>query len=95
MYSFSRSGAIRGEEERGRAMRYRIRVQGHLDPSWQYRFEGWRIEQQNAGTSLLSGTLPDQAALQGMLLQLIRLSVTLFSLDTNASSGGEETAERP
>lgn len=35
-------------------MRYRIRVQGHLDPSWQHRFEGWRTEQQNGGTSLLS-----------------------------------------
>ena len=29
-------------------MRYRIRVQGHLDPSWEDRFVGWRIEQQNA-----------------------------------------------
>ena len=75
-------------------MRYHIRVQGHLDPSWQDRFEGWRIEQQNAGTSLLSGTLPDQAALQGMLLQIIRLGLTLLSLETSASSGGEETAER-
>jgi hypothetical protein len=76
-------------------MRYRMRVQGHLDPSWQDRFEGWRIEQQNAGTSLLSGTLPDQAALQGMLLQIIRLGLTLLSLEISESSEGEETAERP
>jgi hypothetical protein len=38
-------------------MHYHIRVQGHLDPSWQHRFEGWQIEQQDAGTTLLSGPL--------------------------------------
>ena len=54
-------------------MHYHIRVQGHLDPSWQDRFGGLRIEQQEAGTTLLSGTLPDQAALHGVLLQIIRL----------------------
>jgi hypothetical protein len=27
-------------------MHYAIRVQGHLGPSWQDRFEGLRIEQQ-------------------------------------------------
>jgi hypothetical protein len=76
-------------------MRYRIRVQGHLDPSWQDRFEGWRIEHQDAETTQFSGTLPDQAALQGMLLQIIRLGLTLLALETGEVSGGEETAERP
>ncbi len=43
----------------------RIRVQAHLDPSWQHRFAGLRIAHETAGTTLLSGSLPDQAALQG------------------------------
>ena len=64
-------------------MYYRIRVQGHLDPSWQQRFEGFRIEHQEAGTTLLSGSLPDQAALHGVLLQIIRLGLTLRSLETS------------
>ena len=74
-------------------MHYRIRVQGHLDPSWQHRFEGLRIEQQEAGATLLSGTLPDQAALHGVLLQIIHLGLTLLSLETSEALMGEETAE--
>jgi hypothetical protein len=46
-------------------MHYAIRMQEHLDLSWQPRFESLRIEHQDAGTTLLSGYLPDQAALQG------------------------------
>ena len=64
-------------------MHYMIRVQGHLSPSWQDRFGGLCLEQQEAGTTLLSGTLPDQAALYGVLLQLIRLGLVLLSLETS------------
>jgi hypothetical protein len=46
-------------------MHYRICIRGHLDPSWQERFAGLRLELQEAGTTLLSGELPDQAALHG------------------------------
>ncbi len=74
-------------------MHYRIRVQGHLDPGWQQRFEGLRIEHQNAGATLLSGSLPDQAALHGVLLQIVRLGLTLLSLETSAALEREETAE--
>ena len=71
-------------------MRYHIRVQGHLDPSWQDRFGGLRIEQQEAGTTLLSGALPDQAALHGVLLQIIRLGLTLLSLESEEVSSHEK-----
>jgi hypothetical protein len=71
-------------------MHYRICVQGHLDPSWQDRFEGLCIEQQEAGTTLLSGYLPDQAALHGLLLQIVRLGLVLLSLETSAAPGGDE-----
>jgi hypothetical protein len=47
----------------------------------------------NAGTTLLSGYLPDQAALQGVLLQIIRLGLTLLSLETSEALGREETEE--
>ena len=68
-------------------MHYRICVQGHLDPSWQERLEGLSIEQQEAGTTLLSGELPDQAALQGLLLQIVRLGLVLLSLETSETKG--------
>jgi hypothetical protein len=75
-------------------MHYALRVQGHLDPSWQDRFGGLRIEQQEAGTTLLSGPLPDQAALHGLLLQIVRLGLTLLSLETSEAPGGEEATDR-
>ena len=74
-------------------MHYMIRVQGHLDPSWQDRFGGLCLEQQEAGTTLLSGPLPDQAALYGVLLQLIRLGLALRSLETSEGPGGEGALE--
>ena len=67
-------------------MYYAIRVRGHLDPSWQNRFGGLSIEQQEVGTTLLAGDLPDQAALHGVLLQIVRLGLTLLSLETNEGS---------
>ena len=69
--------------QRSRHMHYRILVQGHLAPFWQSRFGGLRIEHQEAGTTLLSGFLPDQAALHGVLLQMIRLGLVLLSLETS------------
>jgi hypothetical protein len=73
-------------------MYYCIRVQSHLDHSWQDHFEGLRLEQEEAGTTQLSGLLPDQAALYGVLLQIIRLGLTLLSLETSQEASGEETA---
>ena len=75
-------------------MRYTLRVQGHLDPSWSDRFGGLRIEQQEAGTTLLSGSVPDQAALHGVLLQITRLSLVLLSLETSEAPRGQETVDR-
>ena len=72
----------------------RIRAQSQLDPSWQHRFEGLHIAPEEAGTSLLSGALPDQAALQGVLLQIVRLGLTLVSLETGEAPGADERGER-
>jgi hypothetical protein len=75
-------------------MHYVLRVQGHLDPSWSDRLGGLHIEQQEAGTTLLSGSLPDQAALQGLLLQIVRLGLVLLELSTSEAKGAEEAADR-
>jgi hypothetical protein len=72
----------------------RIRVQSHLDPSWHHRFAGLHIIHEEAGATLLSGSLPDQAALQGILLQITRLGLTLLSLETGEAPGDEETGVR-
>jgi hypothetical protein len=75
-------------------MHYTIRVQGHLDPCWQNRFGGLHIEHQEAGTTQLSGFLPDQAALHGVLLQIIRLGLVLLSLETNERAQDSDPFEK-
>jgi hypothetical protein len=62
-------------------MHVTIRIHGHLDPSWQEWLENLQIVHDEAGTSRLSGMLPDQAALYGVLQKLDRLSLTLLSLE--------------
>jgi hypothetical protein len=64
-------------------MHYRIRVKGHLDFSWQPWFAGLLITREAAGTTVLSGPLPDQAALYGILLQINRLGLTLLTLESS------------
>ena len=62
-------------------MHVSIRIRGHLNPSWQQWLENLQIVHEEGGTSRLSGTLPDQAALYGVLQKLDRLSLTLLSLE--------------
>jgi hypothetical protein len=64
-------------------MKCYIRIKEHLDPSWQDWMEGLQIVHEEGGTSLLSGRLPDQAALFGVLLKLRALGLTLLSLETS------------
>lgn len=62
-------------------MHVSIRIQGHLDLLWQEWLEGLEIVHEEGGTSKLSGTLADQAALYGVLTKIDHLSLTLLSLE--------------
>jgi hypothetical protein len=62
-------------------MNYQIRIREHLDLSWQDWFAGLQILHEPSGTTLLSGPLPDQAALFGVLLKISRLGLILLSLE--------------
>jgi len=68
---------------------YHICVKGHLDSSWQDWFAGLQIRNEASGTTVLSGPLPDQAALYGVLLQIDRLGLTLLALETHATEQTE------
>ncbi|GHO99929.1 hypothetical protein KSF_099770 [Reticulibacter mediterranei] len=63
-------------------MRYSIRIKGHLDPCWQDWFEGLTIVHEDEGTSRLTGSLRDQAALYGVLTKIRALGLTLLALET-------------
>lgn len=71
-------------------MNYQIRIKEQLDPNWQDWFAGLQIAHESPATTLLSGPLPDQAALFGVLLKINRLGLTLLSVqtrETNEQSG--------
>jgi hypothetical protein len=57
-----------------------IRVRGHLSPHWNEWFGGLTVENEPDGDTFLSGTLPDQAALYGVLGQVRDLGLTLVFL---------------
>ena len=59
---------------------YEIRIKGHLDNRWAYRFEGLSFTQRSDGTTTLAGPVGDQAALHGLLRQVRDLGLTLVSV---------------
>ncbi|HLZ56267.1 MAG TPA: hypothetical protein VKR06_04900 [Ktedonosporobacter sp.] len=71
-------------------MQCRISLKGHLDPSWQEWLGGLTVLHQASGTTLLTGSLPDQAALQGVLVTLRRLNLNLLALETDEASQGKQ-----
>lgn len=61
---------------------YQIKVKGHLDHTWVDWFEGLTISNQDGGEAVLSGYLPDQAALHGVLNRISNLGLTLISVNS-------------
>ena len=59
---------------------YEIRVEGHLSDRWVEWFEGLEIHAVPNGETILSGPLPDQAALIGVLTKIQALNLTLISV---------------
>ncbi|UCD97754.1 MAG: hypothetical protein JSV42_12385 [Chloroflexota bacterium] len=65
---------------------YEIIIKGHLDPYWSEWFEGLKLTQREEDQTVLSGMLPDQAALHGLLEHIRDLNLTLISVNTGGSS---------
>ena len=57
---------------------YHIRVKGSLDAKWAGWFEGFSMASRGNGETQLTGPLPDQAALQGVLTKLHSLGLPLL-----------------
>ncbi len=61
---------------------YRIRVRASLKPEWSAWFEGVEVEAVDGSTSTLTGRLPDQAALHGLLAKVRDLGLEIVSVET-------------
>ena len=59
---------------------YCIHIKGRLDHKWDDWFGGLEITYTN-GDTLLQGTVPDQAALHGILTKINDLGLTLISVN--------------
>ncbi len=59
---------------------YEIRIQGCQDDSWNGWFEGLTITSDQAGETVISGQVVDQAALHGLLDQILDLKLKLISV---------------
>lgn len=59
---------------------YQIVVKGHLDRRYAGWLEGYSLELGPDGQTILSGEVPDQAALYGLLLRMRDLGITLISV---------------
>ncbi len=59
---------------------FEIRVKGHLNNEWSDWLENLEMKLLDNGEMILSGVIPDQAALMGILNKLGRLNLTLLSV---------------
>ena len=72
---------------------YEIKVRGHLDQYWSDWFAGLKLMHLEGEETLLSGWLPDQAALHGLLERFRDLNLTLISFTAGRLSTQQSEKE--
>ena len=69
-----------GRAIREEAMVYQVRITGHLGQQWADWFEGLTLTAEDDGSTLLTGSVVDQAALHGLLRTVRDSGMTLLSV---------------
>ena len=59
---------------------YQIIIRGHLDNSWSEWFDGWIINYENDGNTVITSPSIDQVALFSMLKKMNDLNLTFISM---------------
>jgi hypothetical protein len=69
--------------------RYEIHIKGHLSANWSDWFDGITVTNLDQGESLITGLVPDQAALHGLLARVYSLNLTLLGVRRVMPESGE------
>ena len=69
------------QSNEGGGENYEIRLKGHLEPRWADWFDGLTLTQENDGTTVLRGSVVDQAALHGVLGKVRDLGLPLIAVN--------------
>lgn len=77
------------------ASEYEIRIAGHLAPRWSAWFDGLSIVTESDGTTVIRGSVVDQAALHGLLQKLRDVGIPLLSLTQISSNPPGERPASP
>jgi len=73
---------------------YEIRIKGRLDQYWSDWFAGLSLTNLEGNETLISGLLPDQAALHGLLERIRDLNLTLISVNCNCTTTQDPDSEK-
>ena len=65
---------------------YEIKIEGYLDRGWLEWFTGLEMKHLEGNMTLLSGFLPDQAALHGFFERIRDLNLKLISVSSDSPS---------
>lgn len=71
-------------------MQYEIRIDGQLGTRWAAWFDELAVTSESDGTTVLRGSVVDQAALHGLLQKLRDLGIPLLALRQVPSDGAPE-----
>jgi hypothetical protein len=72
---------------------YEIKVKGYLDQRWSEWFADLKLTHLEGDLTLLSGSLPDQAAIYGLLERIRDLNLTLLSVQRGDLSTQDSESE--
>jgi hypothetical protein len=63
-----------------------IRIEGHIDKDWAEWLEDFSVAHLAGEETVLTGTVPDQAALYGLIAKLRDLGLKLISVERGEES---------
>lgn len=69
---------------------YKIHIRGRLDEDWVEWFDDMVLTHTAEGNTVLTGPVPDQAALHGLLNKIRNLNLDLISVTQVESSSKDE-----